>query len=204
LTSEIKPADITYLNLASYDIIVFSVEWKEKIISNDEAQAIINFVKSGKGLFLIGEHGLSKTSWSPKWNCSVNKIAKSFGAEIDSVMLCDSHYYYHDNNDPDGYNFYYNNLINGTETCSHIAESFMLSKEFLNKYPDVINNNSEAENFLNILYKTFFDRNPDTEGLSWWKDRLLIDRKKSGVVAKSFIYSREFEKVCSDYGIKFK
>ena len=49
-----------------------------------------------------------------------------------------------------------------------IANGFLNSKEFLNK-------NHDNQAFLNILYHTFFDREPDSAGNQYWLDILLWD-----------------------------
>jgi PKD repeat protein len=102
---EIFPAEITASLISGYDIVVFSMGWfgggvGQRVLSDSEASALVQFANSGNSLFLIGDLGLAY--WSPVWQDSLNKVAAGFGITFNPDMLCSSasHFYY--SGDPDG------------------------------------------------------------------------------------------------------
>lgn len=74
-----------------------------------------------------------------------------------------------------------------------LARGFLYSQEFLNK------NVSDTE-FVKILYKTFFDRDPDQEGFDSWVKALAEGKDKKDVV-DGFINSQEYSNLCLSYRI---
>ena len=75
-----------------------------------------------------------------------------------------------------------------------MANGFIYSQEF-------INNNNTDDTYLTILYKAFFNRDPDQAGRDVWLSELNIGKIR-GEVLDGFIYSIEFSSLCSEYGIK--
>ena len=56
------------------------------------------------------------------------------------------------------------------------------------------------EEYMRILYKAFFNRDPDAAGLAGWLE--LLNRGTSrDEVLNGFIYSREFGELCQNFGI---
>jgi PKD repeat protein len=84
-------------------------------------------------------------------------------------------------------------LLDGSKTGSDVAYGFVFSQEFLNK-------NTTDEEYLQVLYEAFFDRDPDTAGRQGW-----LDAMQNGVtreeVLNGFIYAPEFAELCEEYGI---
>ena len=80
------------------------------------------------------------------------------------------------------------------ETALRVAEFFYSSKEM--KSLDL--NDSE---FIRRSYKTFLDREPDSEGERYWLLKLK-NKEPRKEVFYGFAMSEEFEKLCSSYGIK--
>ena len=104
--TDVFPDQITLSLLDNYDIVVFSTSWSQgwvgqREITDDEAQALVDFVNAGGGLFLIGEHGLNDY-WSPAWTNSVNKVGNTFGIDFQMDMLCDPTNHRYSQDDPDG------------------------------------------------------------------------------------------------------
>jgi hypothetical protein len=97
--------------------------------------------------------------------------------------------------DPDqaGLNDWTNNLLNNILTGADVAHGFIDSKEFLEK-------NTTNEDYLTILYKAFFNRDPDTAGLNIWLAELVAGKDR-GFVLDGFLYSQEFAELCEAYGI---
>lgn len=82
--------------------------------------------------------------------------------------------------------------VEGT-TGADLARGFLYSDEFLNK------STSDSE-FLDVLYKTFFNRPADEAGKNGWLEKLSAgtDRKE---IVDGFIDSTEFANLCLTYGI---
>ena len=92
-----------------------------------------------------------------------------------------------------GINYWANLLSTNQMDAADVSEGFFYSNEFLNRR---LNN----EEFLNVVYKTFFDREPDANGYKYWNSVLSagVSRK---FVLKGFIESNEFTTLCDKYKI---
>lgn len=93
----------------------------------------------------------------------------------------------------DGLNFYTNLLIAGDSNGACLAESFLCSPEFLNK-------GHSNEQYVKVLYKTFFNREPASSEVSYWVD-MLKNGKSKAFVLSGFVNSNEFDSLCTSYGI---
>ena len=69
--------------------------------------------------------------------------------------------------DPDsaGLEGWTNNLLNHIQTGADVAEGFIYSSEFIGK-------NTTNSQYLEILYKAFFDRDADPAGWNTWREAL--------------------------------
>ncbi len=97
------------------------------------------------------------------------------------------------NPDPDGLKAYCDALRGGHITGGAATKSFFLSDEFKNR-------NTNNSQFLTILYKAMFDREPDTGGFNGWMDAMNNGMGRPEVV-DGFINSSEFVNLCMRYGI---
>jgi LCP family protein required for cell wall assembly len=95
--------------------------------------------------------------------------------------------------DSGGLNEWVGRLLNGSKTGADVAEGFVFSEEFKAK-------NHSNEVFVTILYKAFFNREPDPNGYSAWLERLAGGMSRKTVL-DGFLKSKEFAKLCDDYGI---
>ena len=86
-----------------------------------------------------------------------------------------------------------NGLKSGEFTGVRVADGFVLSEEMLNK-------NVSNEEFVKILYRAFFGREADADGLATWKGLLDAGCKKTYVFA-GFANSTEFGNLCAEAGI---
>jgi len=95
----------------------------------------------------------------------------------------------------EGKKYWVDNVSAGNLTGADCARSFLCSPEFLSK-------NMTDEEFVGILYETFFDRNykDDPEGTQFWLDSLQVVGKDS--VIDSFINSTEWCNICASFGIR--
>ena len=99
------------------------------------------------------------------------------------------------NREPDtpGLEGWINAVLNGSISGADVAYGFVFSQEFINR-------NTSNEEFVTILYRAFFDREPDTGGYNGWVNQLSSGTSHQDVL-NGFIYSQEFENLCNSYGI---
>ena len=102
---QVLPTEITASLIAPYDVVVFSLGWYaggggQRQLSQAEAATLVEFVNSGKSLFLVGELGRAK--WSGNWRKSLNLIARNFGISFGNNLLCSSASHLNNPADPDG------------------------------------------------------------------------------------------------------
>lgn len=95
----------------------------------------------------------------------------------------------------DGLAFWSDELISFRRTGAEVAQGFIFSEEFENRHT------TDSE-FVTILYKTFFGRDADEEGLSYWLTQLSTGLMDRVTVANGFIYSQEWADTCASYGIR--
>ncbi|MCQ2527527.1 MAG: DUF4214 domain-containing protein [Saccharofermentans sp.] len=97
------------------------------------------------------------------------------------------------NADPSGKASWVQVLKDGTSGAD-VAKGFLYSPEFTSK------NLSDAD-YIDALYKVFFNRPADPEGKQSWLDFIKMGATKQYVL-EGFIGSKEWSLVCADYGIK--
>lgn len=94
----------------------------------------------------------------------------------------------------EGKNFWIENVTNGKYTGSDCGIFFLTSDEFKNK-------TTTDDQFITTLYKTFFDREADSEGLAFWENFLKNGGSREDVVRR-FADSNEWCNVCASYNVK--
>ncbi len=82
----------------------------------------------------------------------------------------------------------------GTHDGAGIAKEFVLGEEFKMK-------NLDNSAFLDVLYKTFFDREADADGKAFWMSVLEAGNSREFVLS-NFVNLDEFTLVCASYGIE--
>ena len=97
--------------------------------------------------------------------------------------------------DTEGIAYWTSELKNFNITGAVAARQFVNSPEFTNKA-------ATDEEYIIILYKTFFDRDPDQTGLDYWKKVLKDNPSSRNQVAEGFINSQEWADTCASYGIR--
>ncbi len=95
--------------------------------------------------------------------------------------------------DDEGLAYWVAELESGRKTGADVARGFIHSTEFVNR------NTSDAD-YVTILYRAFFGREPDVAGYNYWMNRLETGSTRDEVL-DGFIYSYEFVKLCEDYEI---
>ena len=93
--------------------------------------------------------------------------------------------------DKAGMDNWVNNIVAGVVSPSETAKSFINSKEFKNR-------DTSNEDYIEILYDVFFDRNPDEAGYYYWLN-MLNEGTNREIVLDGFIYSAEWAEVLKSY-----
>ncbi len=86
-----------------------------------------------------------------------------------------------------------NRLLTHQTDGAGIAHGFIMSDEFKNK-------NLPDETYVDILYRTFFDREADPDGKTTWTEALSNGNSRDFVLA-GFVNSVEFDNLCVSFGI---
>jgi len=97
------------------------------------------------------------------------------------------------NPDPSGLANWVDGLRSGSLSGADVAKNFIFSEEFMAK-------NLNNEQFLQVMYRAFFDRAPDPGGFNDWMSELNNGNSREYVLA-GFVNSQEFNQLCADYGI---
>jgi hypothetical protein len=96
--------------------------------------------------------------------------------------------------DAGGFDHWVGLLKSKQKTGADVASSLIFSQEFTGK-------NISNKDFLYIMYKAFFDREPDSVGFSNWMGKMQEGYNRRYIVY-NFIHSQEFLNVCNKYGIE--
>lgn len=73
---------------------------------------------------------------------------------------------------------------------------------FLLEAPEFMQRKLSIEDFVETLYKTFFDRESDAAGKKGWTDAIRSGKKSRAEVVNDFIESTEWCNVCASYSVK--
>ena len=97
--------------------------------------------------------------------------------------------------EPEGKAFWCEHVGNGDLNGAQCANEFLLSKEFNDR-------GLSDEEFLKVLYKTFFDRDAsaDPDGFNFWMNSLKTEGRDK--IVDGFINSEEWCNICASYGVK--
>ena len=96
--------------------------------------------------------------------------------------------------DSEGIRFWTRLLSSKSKTGAQVSYEFVFSEEYLNL-------NTTDEEFLKMLYYTFFGREPDEEGFNYWLDTLQNTLRTRKYIFQCFVNSNEYEEICKKYGI---
>ena len=95
----------------------------------------------------------------------------------------------------EGAAFWSEELYSFRRTGAEVAQGFIFSAEFEAR-------GTSDEEFVTILYKTFFGRDPEENGMNFWLSQLATGAMDRVTVANGFIYSQEWADTCASYGIR--
>lgn len=160
-------------------------------------QAVLNRGASREGVFagfansqeftnICNKYGVKKGTYTSSSVLDKNLDVTAFVTRMYSVCLGRSAR-------EDERAFWVERLLNRTTSGSELAGGFFLSEEFINK-------RLSNQNYVTLLYRTLFDREPDTAGRNTWVN--LLDRGESrSAVLNGFTNSVEFDRLCKRFGI---
>ena len=86
------------------------------------------------------------------------------------------------------------NLWSHAKSGKDVSFGFIFSEEFTNK-------GLSDEEFVEYLYRAFFDRTADADGKRDWLNRMHSQRYSREDVFNGFVGSEEFDNLCKKYGI---
>ena len=95
--------------------------------------------------------------------------------------------------DVDGLNGWTNDYLTGAATAEKIAYGFIFSPEFVNR-------ELSDEQYVDTLYRTFFDREPDEGGKEGWLTELANGASRQDVL-DGFLGAQEFANLKSSFGV---
>ena len=98
--------------------------------------------------------------------------------------------------EPDGKKYWVNKVVKEGATGADCARYFLLGA------PEFMNRKLSNEDFVETLYKTFFNRASDAAGKKGWVDKLKAGKMSRAAVVNNFINSAEWCDVCASYGVK--
>ena len=97
--------------------------------------------------------------------------------------------------EPEGKAFWVDQVVNKGFTGADCARFFMLGA------PEFLGRNLTDDEFVEVLYKTYFDRASEPDGKAYWMGRLASGTERA-VLVEEFIESVEWCNVCASYGVK--
>ena len=97
--------------------------------------------------------------------------------------------------EPEGKAFWVDQVVNKGFTGADCARFFMLGA------PEFLGRNLTDDEFVEVLYKTYFDRDSEPDGKAYWLGRLASGTERA-VLVEEFIESVEWCNVCATYGVK--
>ncbi|MBA7468440.1 hypothetical protein ES707_03690 [subsurface metagenome] len=95
--------------------------------------------------------------------------------------------------DEGGLGYWVNRISSGGSTGAVISKNFITSDEFIRK-------NVSDEKFINILFKTFYGREPDAVEYNYWLSELESGKSREELLSY-FANSDEFKVLCKSYNI---
>lgn len=96
--------------------------------------------------------------------------------------------------DIEGINYWTGEILEGRYSITDVCTNgFFHSKEFLNK-------NLSNEEYVKVLYRTFFDREYDEPGLQYWVLQMKTGAMSRDQILYNFAASSEFQNIRAKYG----
>ena len=162
-------------------------EWVSTLDSGCSYGYILNsFAGSQEFNNLCGSYGITAGTYESTEPRDQNSDLTAFVSRMYTKAL-DRAY------DVKGLNDWTNDYLTGAATAEKIAYGFIFSPEFVNKeLPD--------ENYVDVLYRTFFDREADAEGRADWLNEMADGASREDVL-NGFLGSQEFANLKAGFNV---
>lgn len=98
--------------------------------------------------------------------------------------------------DPQGLDFWTNQLTSGNMSGNEVANKFYYSSEFKR-----IGGGMDDSAFVETMYKTLLGRSSDVQGLNHWVNQITSGNKTRDQIYRNFLASSEWKGICSSNGI---
>ena len=121
------------------------------------------------------------------YNVSSNGTFEDFIERLYNIAL-------NRDSEKDGKEYWLKMVTTGQNTGADCARGFLFSPEFKDR-------GLSRDEFLDVLYKTFFKREADAAGKAYWMD-LLAGGTSMETIIDSFINTREWCDICASYGVR--
>lgn len=144
------------------------------------------FVDSKEYLGICNTYGIDRGSYTCKQARDQNIGVTGFVTRIYSKAL---------NRTPDeaGLNAWCGKILTKKMTPEAVAQYFITSKEFTDK-------KLSDDDYIKVLYQTFFGREYDVSGLLYWKEQMKKGQSRTAVL-HAFATSKEFKAIMAEYGL---
>ena len=118
-----------------------------------------------------------------------------FTATTDAVVELITHYYSNILGrapESNALNYYINVIMSIESSGGDIKDGFISMAQNIFNSPEYLNRNRNDEEYVTDLYNTFFDREPDSDGLTYWTTRLFEGMSRNTML-NNFVFSAEFD-----------
>lgn len=174
-------------------------DWVGRLQSGTTREEVFNgFAQSEEFSNLCAQYGIALGDGIavPQYG-TVPKGACSVCGETDGVTAFVTRLYnicLNRNPDEPGLNDWTNQLWQHTKSGKDVSFGFIFSAEFTNK-------GLSDEDYVEYLYRAFFDRASDGDGKNDWLSRMHGQGYSREDVFNGFVGSAEFDNLCKRYGI---
>ena len=145
-----------------------------------------SFTGSQEFISLCAEYGITAGAYTTSDPRDVNLDLTAFVSRMYTKALGRAY-------DIDGLNDWTNDYLTGAATANKIAYGFIFSPEFVNR-------ELSNEDYVDTLYRTFFDREPDPAGRADWISTLEDGTSREDVL-NGFLGSQEFENLKAGFNV---
>ncbi len=143
------------------------------------------FTQSNEFIEICAEYGINRGTWEPTENRDKSSKLTAFVARLYTKAMGRPY-------DVNGLNDHTGSYLENRDLYQ-LAHNFIFSKEFIEK-------NLSDEEFVDTMYHTFFDREPDPAGKAGWLDEMKNGMSRENVLA-GFVGSQECADLVARFGI---
>ena len=170
------------LSKGSYDKLVYSHKWDDGVVTKEPTTT-----EEGIRTYTCTRCGETKTAKIPKKKGAEKELIEGFVSRLYTKALGRDF-------DPNGLQYWVERLETQVDDGANVAYGFITSTEFKSR-------NLSDDQFVEVMYATFFDRASDEGGKSYWMGMLNNGTSREAVLA-GFVKSQEFDNLCTTAGIE--